>query len=300
MGPARTPSRQRAHTTRQSTALCPSRSRCGHETRCKAGDPDAARPTPAARLAALAPRRLPSRATVAAPTCRESSAAALSRTDAGARCDAGAIPMPRDPPRRGSTLGSRRPAEAALACHGRGSDVQQRKLGGGSCLLVAFLFVIQVHTRHQTVNCTVKRMHRSVGGPVTGRYRPIFAAVTGEARNAAGGPASIQPVRSESASVVRYPQTDERSSVAERATAPCWNLPIDTPEVSRTAPVTPSRACDHSAPMAYPRPPPRCSPHAPRSRSARRNARNRPAGRVPASADRDGSRRIRKAPETVV
>ena len=101
-------------------------------------DPDAARPTPAARLAALAPRRLPSRATVAAPTCRESSAAALSRTDAGARCDAGAIPMPRDPPRRGSTLGSRRPAEAALACHGRGSDVQQRKLGGGSCLLVAF------------------------------------------------------------------------------------------------------------------------------------------------------------------
>ena len=72
------------------------------------------------------------------PTCRESSAAALSRTDAGARCDAGAIPMPRDPPRRGSTLGSRRPAEAALACHGRGSDVQQRKLGGGSCLLVAF------------------------------------------------------------------------------------------------------------------------------------------------------------------
>ena len=146
-------------------------------------------------------------------------------------------------------------------------------VGDRSCLLVAFLFVIQVHTRHQTVNCTVKRMHRSVGGPVTGRYRPIFAAVTGEARNAAGGPTSIQPVRSESASVVRYPQTDERSSVAERATAPCWNLPIDTPEVSRTAPVTPSRACDHSAPMAYPRPPPRCSPHAPRSRSARRKAR---------------------------
>ena len=189
----------------------------------------------------------------------------------------------------------RLPSRATVAVH-----VQQRKLGGGSCLLVAFsVRDTGAHaTSDRQLHC--EKMHRSVGGPVTGRYRPIFAAVTGEARNAAGGPTSIQPVRSESASVVRYPQTDERSSVAERATAPCWNLPIDTPEVSRTAPVTPSRACDHSAPMAYPRPPPRCSPHAPRSRSARRNARNRPAGRVPASADRDGSRRIRKAPETVV
>ena len=173
-------------------------------------------------------------------------------------------------------------------------------VGDRSCLLVAFLFVIQVHTRHQTVNCTVKRcIGASAGLSQVGTDRFLQPS---RARHAT--PREVRPLfrhyRSESASVVRYPQTDERSSVAERATAPCWNLPIDTPEVSRTAPVTPSRACDHSAPMAYPRPPPRCSPHAPRSRSARRNARNRPAGRVPASADRDGSRRIRKAPETVV
>jgi hypothetical protein len=91
----------------------------------------------------------------------------------------------------------RRPRSAERICERRRTRTPRSGrtcVGDRSCLLVAFLFVIQVHTRHQTVNCTVGRMHRSVGGPVTGRYRPIFAAVTGEARNAAGGPASIPPL----------------------------------------------------------------------------------------------------------
>ena len=186
--------------------------------------------------------------------------------------------MPRDLPRLGSTVCSACPAAAALECHRHGSDQQPRK-PGGCCSFPSskFLFRIPHQTSDHRTNCTTAGVlfHR----PVQQRFSEPLLPRPATPREAFLYSASIVPNLRACCGSPRH-----KKFCCGAGDILGMNLPIYRYDGRPETAATVGRGCcgaSHlSARMVYLRRQPRSSPNAPRKRSARRDARNHPAGRL--------------------
>ena len=186
--------------------------------------------------------------------------------------------MPRDLPRLGSTVCSACHAAAALECHRHGSDLQPRK-PGGCCSFPSSKFLLRIphQTSDHPSNCTTAgaSFHRPVQNDFRSRY------CRGQQRRGRPGlySASIVPNLRACCGSLRH-----KKFCCGAGDILGMNLPIYRYDGRPETAATVGRGCygaSHlSARMAYLRRPPRSSPRAPRKRSARRDARNHPAGRL--------------------